>query len=440
MMYLPDYVLEMLKTIRSTNQEAYLVGGCVRDILMAQEAADYDITTTATIDQLKQLFPRVIPVGEKHGTVIVLSPDGQRVEVSALKSRCQRYEQAATLEDDLRLRDFTINAMAMDEKGRIIDPYGGRTDLKHKMIRSPLGESQDRFREDPLRMMRAVRFAVTLGFALDEDLHRDMMVNAPLICDVAVERVRSELDRILVSDYPAQGMRLMNETGLLRYILPEVQAMVGFEQRNFRHDKDIFEHSLAALDAVPPRLKVRLAALLHDVGKPVTFTIDANGVGHFYNHHLEGSKIAADLLGRLKYDKQMIEDVSRLVAAHMSRFAQLKDNGLIKLVRSISERNWQDLLDLQKADIVSSAPPYDFSGINAMQEDYDRILREKRPMDLKDLTINGRDLIALGYKPGPAMGELLKHLLEVVLNDAQQNRKEILIDLARDFPQQDKEE
>lgn len=431
-MKIPSYVVKVISALKHNGKQAFVVGGCVRDLLMGSEPADYDVSTSATTQEIMSFFQKTVPIGERHGTVAVLI-DGFTVEVSTFKGYAYvgSGENRAALKQDLALRDFTVNAMAFDENGILYDPFGGREDLKKRIIRSPRNEPEQRFREDPLRMMRAIRFCSTLGFLLFPDTYEAIAGQNSLIQRVAPERIRQELNRILVSNRPSQGIRLMLETGLLQYVAPEVMSMVGFDQRNKRHDKDVFEHTMAVLEAVPPRLNVRLAALLHDIGKSTTFSMDKNGVGHFYGHHLEGRRMVEDIMRRLKYDNKTVGDVAILVVEHMSRFPKVRKASLKRLVNRVGEHNLNDLFDLQRADILGSAPPFDFSELDAMREGIDRILNEKPPMEKKDLAINGHDLIELGFQPGLEMGKVLNLLLDIVLEDPDKNERNTLLTIAR---------
>ena len=430
-MQIPAYVFKVTNTLKQNGKQALLVGGCVRDLLMGSEPADYDVATSATTQEIVSLFRKTVPIGERHGTIAVLI-DGFTVEVSIFKGYAHE-EGLAGLEQDLSLRDFTVNAMAVDENGSLYDPFGGQEDLKKKIIRSPRNEPEQRFIEDPLRMMRAIRFCSSFGFSLHPNTYKAIAKKHALIQKVAPERIRKELNRILISDRPSRGIRLLLETGLLQHVMHEVMSMVDFDQRNKRHNKDVFEHTMAVLEAVPSRLNVRLAALLHDIGKPLTFSIDEYGVGHFYGHHLEGRKIVESLMNRLKYDNKTIEDVSVLVVEHMSRFPKIRDASLKRLVNRVGEHNLDDLFDLQKADILGSSPPFDFSELDAMREGIDRILNEKSPMRKKDLDIKGYDLIAIGFQPGPEMGKVLEALLDVVLEDPDKNDRATLLKMAEEY-------
>lgn len=428
-MELPPQVAKAIHILRSHGMEAFAVGGYVRNLLLNKPCSDYDVATSALPQEIMSIFPKTIPVGIEHGTIVVLMDDVS-LEISSFKGilagQCDLYE-------DLRRRDFTINAMAMDEEGVIYDPFSGQKDLQERIIRSPLNHSRERFQEDPLRMMRAIRFAVCLDFTLHPTIVEAMLDLHYLLAKVSVERIRDEFNRILLSDHPTQGMELLLANDLLPHVLPEAMPMVNFNQHNKNHDKDVFQHALAVLEASSPRLEVRLAALFHDIGKPATFTQGDDGVGHFYGHHLKGQEMTRHILERLKYDNKTIEDVTILVGAHMTRFAGLRNANLKKLISQVGEDKLPDLYDLQKADILGSAPPFDFSSLDKMQTEIEKILSDDPPLTIHDLAINGRDLIEIGMAPGPDMGKLLQHLLEVVLEDPQKNDRTTLLLLSQEF-------
>lgn len=428
-MPLPPYVREVIHTLKNNGQEAFIVGGCVRDLLMGHHPSDYDVATSALPQETMTIFQKTVPVGAKHGTVAVLL-GRETVEVSTFKGLAEGW---GGLEQDLLRRDFTFNAIAMDEDGNIFDPFNGQADIQQQLVRSPRNLSKERFLEDPLRMLRAVRFCSCYEFTLHPTVTQAIHELHELLPSVSVERVREEFNRILISDHPVLGMELLLATGLLAHVIPEVMAMVGFDQRNHNHDKDVFRHALAVLEASPPRLKVRLAALLHDIGKPVTFTLDEAGVGHFYGHHMQGCAITRSALQRLKYDHQTIEDVTILVGEHMSRFGKFRNANLKKLVNRVGEHNLQDLYDLQRADIIGSAPPFNFSALDEMQAEISSILYDKPPLKVRDLAINGYDLMEIGIAPGPAMGKILNGLLEAVLENPENNKPDFLLELAKEI-------
>lgn len=432
-MQVPEYVAEIIAALERQDYAAYLVGGCVRDILLGRTPSDYDVVTSAPIDAIQGLFPHTVPIGAHYGTLAVITGD-KVVEVSTCKERYHSSLPGLTgIEADLFWRDFTINAIAMDSRGQLIDPFGGRRDLEGRVIACPANQAAQRMRDDPLRMVRAIRLSCSLDFVLHSTVSDAIIAEALLLPRVAIERIRGELDLILLSPSPARGFRMLADTGLLDHIIPELVPMIDFDQRSLHHDKDLFEHTLAVVEAAPPRLTVRLAALLHDVGKPACFTLDEEGRGHFYNHHIEGGSMATAILQRLRYDHQTVEMVARLVEEHMSRFVQVRRAGLKRLIVRMGEENLDDLFDLQRADIQGSAPPLDTSALDALKVDIDHILDTRPPMYIKDLAINGNDLIGLGFKQGPKVGEILDHLLEIVLEQPDMNKAEILLAKARDY-------
>ena len=432
MMTLPEPLLKAINRLSKRGYQTFLVGGCVRDMLLGREPQDYDLLTSASLEEIEAAFSQTVAVGAQHGSMLVIV-DGFRMDISTMSTSQTKMlaVNSSSLKNDLARRDFSINAMAMDLSGIICDPWDGQRDLQDKILRATRNVPQEIFAEDPLRMMRAIRFFAVYGFTIEPHTYAAIMECHDLLAQVAGERIREELNGILRSERPAQGIRMLQECGLIPYIIPELAPMVGLDQRNFRHNRDLFEHSLAVLEGVPARLNVRLAALLHDIGKPSCFTVDERGIGHFYGHHLEGIGISQKILKRLKYDQQTINDVSMLIGAHMSRYAGLRDASLKKLIKQVGQDNLPDLFALQKADIIGSAPPYDFTELDKMERDTRKILGEGVPLDLKDLAVNGTDLITLGYTPGTFLGAVLNELLELVLADPAKNQPAILLEIAR---------
>ena len=419
-MDITEQVKKVMQRLLSGGYEAYLVGGGVRDMIMGRTPHDYDIITSASPAGVKKIFDRVIPVGEKHGTVAVVE-NKMSFEVTSIKS----------LEQDLSRRDFTMNSLAMDINGKVYDCFGGEDDIKNKVIRT-VGKPEQRFREDPLRLIRAVRFAVDLGFDLHAGTWAGIIENSHLIAKTAAERVRDELCKILLSGGPGCGVRLLQECGLLRRIIPELAGCVGFEQRNRHHDRDVFEHTLAVLDNTPATLNVRLAALLHDVAKPVTFSLDEKGEGHFYNHNIVGEQMARAILNKLRLSNDTIAAVTSLIREHTSRYARISTSGLKRLIKRVGVDNINDLFELQIADIRGSARPFDTGAADRMREEADSILSSKEPLGVKDLAISGRDLIDMGFPPGPEIGKTIKDLLELVLEKPELNTREILSNIVKE--------
>ena len=434
---IPKNVLYVLNTLQANNYNSYLVGGCVRDLLLGRQPKDYDITTSALPKQVKTLFPHVVLTGEKHGTVTVVTNEGN-VEVTTMRKdgiyKDNRHPETVEFTNnivcDLSRRDFTINAIAFSINGNIIDPYNGIKDLKQKIIKT-VGNPDERFNEDGLRMMRAIRFACQLGFIIEEGTVFSITVNKYLINNISAERIRDELCKILISNKPSVGIDLLRITGLLDIIIPEIGNMVDFDQHNPNHDKNVYEHTLAVLNEVSNNITVRLAALLHDVGKPETFSLDENGIGHFYGHHMRGYDIAKNILQRLKFDNKTIDIVCVLIKEHMSRYDFLRTSNIKKFINRVGIDNLDSLFELQIADIKGSKPPHDINNVLKLKEEAKRVIEEKQPLTVKDLVINGYDLINLGIKPGRNMGLLLKEMLELVLENHELNNREYLIEYAK---------
>ncbi|WP_031516277.1 CCA tRNA nucleotidyltransferase [Desulfofalx alkaliphila] len=414
-MRIPSDVQEIMKTLKHNGFVAYLVGGCVRDFFLGRTIHDFDIISDALAEQLAGIFPRVIPIGKRFGTVTLLT-QYRSVEVSTM---------IGTLEQNCSQRDFTINSMAMDEEGVLYDYYGGKRDAELRILRA-VGNADDRFKEDPLRLMRLIRFATVLEFNIDKGTKQKAIINAPLISKVSVERIRDEFCKIILSDNPGSGIMLLAQHNLLPVVMPELEECIGFEQHSPHHDKDVFQHTVAVLNNSPARLSVRLAALLHDIGKPQTFTIGKDGRGHFYDHQKAGSEMVRHILTRLKFDNKTIAVVTVLVKEHMSRFEFLREKSVKKFINRVGVENLDDLFALQIADIKGSARSDDFSMVTDLRSKVDEVLNKGEPMTVKELAINGVDLIRMGIKPGPAIGKMLKQVLDLVMEEPSLNTREKL--------------
>ena len=431
-MELPEFVRVVLETLEAAGHRAWCVGGCVRDSLLGRMPGDWDVTTDALPEETLALFSgRAIPTGLQHGTVTVRQ-DGRSVEVTTFRvdgayrdhRRPDRVTFTRSLEEDLRRRDFTVNAMAMDLRGTLADPFGGQADLAAATLRC-VGEPDRRFGEDALRVLRGLRFAAVLGFDIDpataESIHR----NREGLRDIAAERIRAELMKLLCG--PAAGEVLRAYPDVIGVFWPEVLAMVGLDQRNRHHCYDVWEHSLHALMAVPPDPILRCSALLHDIGKPVCFTVDAAGVGHFYGHPAHSARLAEDMLRRLKFDNATRETVVRLVAWH-DRDIPRTDRGVRRALLALGEEDLRRLILLKRADNLAQAPAYrdrqrEIDKGEAILED---LLAREACFSLKQLAVDGRDLLALGLR-GPAIGRTLQSLLEAVVDGEVPNQREALL-------------
>lgn len=438
---IPQDVKTIIDTLKSQGYEGYIVGGCVRDSLLGKQPKDWDITTNALPEKTIEIFKdkgfRVVETGLRHGTVtIVMNKIGYevttfRIEGGYSDNRHPDYVSFTTsIKEDLSRRDFTVNAMAYNEVSGLVDYFNGISDLDNKIIRT-VGLAEDRFNEDALRMLRAIRFSAQLGFKLEtKDLFISIKKNAELIKNISKERIREELSKILISDKPSTGIVTLKETGLLQYIIPELIPTIDFQQHNKHHDKDVFNHTLAVLDNTPDKLELRLAALFHDIGKPKCFTIGDDKQGHFYGHNKVSAQISREILKRLRFDNKTIDKVSLLVFEHMSKFDKIKLPGIKRFINRVGVENLEDLFQLQIADTKGSAKrSQDTSKIIDLKEKCQAILNEKQPLTVRDLAVNGDDLMKLGIKQGKEVGNALKMLLEYVLERPELNTKEKLSEI-----------
>lgn len=435
----PDDLVLLARRLAEAGHRAYLVGGAVRDALLGRAAGDFDIATDATPEQVRSLFRRVIPTGIQHGTVTVLMPSLQ-VEVTTFRTEHgysdgrhpDRVEYAATVEDDLGRRDFTINAMAWDILSRsLVDPYGGRRDLDHRLIRA-VGEPALRFAEDGLRVLRALRFASQLEFDIDGPTLSAIPGALDRFRMVSAERVRDECSKILLSPRPSRGLRLMESTGILAIVFPELAACRGETQKG-AHLLDVLDHLYAASDAAPPALELRLAALFHDAGKPGSRGIGADGEATFHRHEERSANIVRETMRRLRYPNGTTEAVEHLVRQHMFNYEERwTDAAVRRFTARVGVGNLNDLIALRRADAVATAGiPADLRALAAFRSRIDAVLARGAALSLKDLAIDGEDLAALGVPRGPVMGEILKELLETVLDDPGQNGRDVLLRLAK---------
>lgn len=421
MFNIPGEIEKVINKLNTEGYEAYLVGGCVRDILLGRKPNDYDICTNAKAEEVIGMFDKVIPVGQQYGIVKVVVGK-YIIDVAEMVG--------GSLEKDLSRRDFTINALAFNYKYDLFDYCGGFKDLNNRVIKT-VGNPDDRFREDPLRMIRCKRFGCQLEFGTEEKTGKSIIRNSKLITKVSAERVREEICKILLSNHPGYGITWLYHWNILKYIIPELCDCYGFEQHSKYHNKDVFKHTMTVLDETSPRLNLRLGALFHDIAKPVCFSVDNEGRGHFYKHHTIGAEMTGEILVRLKFDNNTIESVTKLVKYHMDRYTDIKDSGIKKLINRVGKENIEDLFELQTADIKGCKPPLDFSYVEEIRDRANEVLRKVEPLSVKELDINGRDLIKIGIEPGKRMGEILRELLEIVLEKPEINEKKKLIEIVK---------
>lgn len=451
---LPEEVCDILKKLNEAGYEAFIVGGCVRDCLLGKKPADWDITTSARPEQVKEIFSHTVDTGLQHGTVTVLQRrDGQVNGYEVTTYRIDgEYEDArhpkevtftAELAEDLKRRDFTINAMAYHPEAGLQDLFQGKEDLENRVIRC-VGEAKERFTEDALRMMRAIRFAAQLDAQIEPKTWEAIRALAPNIEKVSAERIRVELEKLLVSDHPDR-FRLFYESGLTAYFLPEWDATMTTAQENPHHCYNVGEHILHALQTINlERLKqeelpggfernrriLRLTMFFHDIAKPLTKTMDEDGVCHFHGHPEKGADMTEEILRRLKYDNDTVRMVSGLVRNHEGRFEANKRQ-LRRAIYRYGEEQFPLYFYVQEADTLAQS---DFmreeklERIAKLRELYTEILALKEAVSLKDLAVKGADLIKAGVQPGPTLGDLLHQMLDDVLEEPEHNTKEYLME------------
>ena len=429
---IPEYVKNVLSQLEKAGYEAWCVGGCVRDLLLGRVPGDWDVTTSALPEETMRLFGDcALPTGLKHGTVTVKSA-GRPIEVTTYRKdgdyldhrRPESVSFTTSLEEDLLRRDFTVNAMAMDLREQVRDPYGGLVDLKAGLLRC-VGDAEQRFEEDALRILRGLRFSACLGFAVQPETAAAIHKKKDLLRQIAVERIWAELVKLLTG---GDAVRILREyVDVLGVFWPELLDMVDLDQKNHHHIYDVWEHTLHALEYTERDLVLRCAVLLHDVGKPECMTVDENGVGHFYGHPDKSAALAEDMLRRLKVDNVTREMVVQQVAWH-DRYIPRTDRGLRRALRDLGEPALRRLLAVKRADNLAQAP--ECLGIqleiDKAEQIMERLLTEGACISLKQLAVSGRDLMALGIN-GPAVGAGLDLLLEAVIDEQVENNKEALL-------------
>lgn len=438
MFNIPQDVQYVMQQLNINNYQSYLVGGCVRDMLLGKLPKDFDICTSALPNDVVKIFDKTIPTGLQHGTVTVLI-NHYPIEVTTMRKdgiyKDNRHPEfiifTDKLEEDVMRRDFTINALALDSEFNLYDYVGGVEDLKQRILKA-VGNPDEIFTEDPLRMMRCKRLECQLEFGTEAKTGESIIKNNHLIQKISIERINDELCKILLSNNSAYGITWLYHWGLLKYIIPELCDCYGFNQHNIHHYTDVFNHTMEVLNNTPPKLSVRLGALLHDIAKPKCFTLDENNQGHFYKHHIIGADMTQEILKRLKFDNKTIEIVTTLVRHHMDRYDFLRTANIKKFINRVGIENLDDLFELQIADIKGTKKPFDISNVENLKQQVYKILNQKQPLTVKDLDINGYDLIEIGIKPSKEMGNMLNNLLEMVLENPDLNKKEILLKIVKE--------
>lgn len=462
-MTMPQEVVRIINTLEEHGYEAYAVGGCVRDAMLGRTPEDWDITTSAKPLEVKALFRKTIDTGLQHGTITVMM-NGEGYEVTTYRIDGE-YEDGrhpkevaftTNLKMDLERRDFTINAMAYNDRSGLVDEFDGVGDLKKGIIRC-VGDAGQRFDEDALRMLRAVRFSGQLGFLIEPDTLRAMEARIQNLEKISAERIRVEMTKLLISPNPGT-IRVAYTSGMTKVFLPELDRMMTCDQQNHHHCYTVGEHSIHGIERIRSLMAgekqeelsgyateklcricsslnkkqytvLVLTMLLHDVAKPVVMTMDDKGEGHFYGHPEKSAAMARSILKRLTYDNDTIDTVIRLIRYHDYRM-----ENTMRAVRRAASKIGRDIMWMefvvQYADVLSQSPETiagKTAKLDQCMEKYEEIEAKKQPLCVKDLAVNGRDLMQAGIKPGPQLGKILQELLDAVLEEPEQNTKEQLL-------------
>ncbi len=435
---IPDNAKHILDTMHKAGYEAYIVGGCVRDALLGRVPMDWDITTNALPQETKKLFRRTIDTGIEHGTVTVMfGREGYEITTYRIDGKYEdaRHPKEVTftrdLTEDMKRRDFTINAMAYNEEEGLIDRFGGKEDLDKGIIRC-VGSPKERFSEDALRIMRAVRFAAQLDYEIEEETQKAIKELAPNLNKISAERIQTELVKLLLSDHPERILTAY-ELGITKEVLPEFDKCMITGQNTVHHCFSVGEHTVEALKNVRSDRVLRLAMLMHDFGKPDTITVDEQGADHFYGHEMVGEEIARKIFRRLKFDRDTMDRVCNLIRHHDDRYEPTPKN-VRKAINKVGEQDYPLLLEIRYADIMAQSNHLREEKLKLIEETkavYLDVINRKDCINLKMLAVNGRDLIDLGISPGRELGRILNNMLTDVLEVPEHNTKEYLLEPER---------
>lgn len=419
--------------------EGYIVGGYVRDSLLGIEPSDCDFVTNLDYSKLLEIFKDFSPkeIG-KHFGIIQIIYNGKAYEIAKYRKdigvpedrKEQEIEFTNSIMEDLKRRDFTINAIAYDGKNfRYVE--GAEEDLKNKTLRF-VGDPIVRIKEDPLRIMRFIRFLATknLESAFEIEKLKDYLY---LLDKISMERIRDEFNKIILSKDIENALSILEKSGVLEYIIPEWSATIDFDQKNSHHYLTVDEHIKKVVSLCDEDLELRIAALLHDIGKPQTFTLDSEGKGHFYNHEIESAKIAESILKRMKYSTKISDNIRNLVLYHLNTFKNSGRKYVKKLINEIGKDEVLKLFKLMEFDRIAHNPPHDFRSLNELKRLYNEIIEKEEAVSIKDLKISGKDIIELGVSQGKEIGIVLKLIFERVLEDSSLNERKILIKLAKEI-------
>ena len=435
---LPRDVKFIIDRLHDAGYEAYAVGGCVRDSILGREPDDWDITTSAKPMEVKRLFRPTIDTGLQHGTVTVLKDHvGYEVTTYRIDGIYEdgRHPKGVTftsdLKEDLLRRDFTINAMAYNDEEGLIDEYGGLADIENKVIRC-VGDPKERFTEDALRMMRAVRFAAQLGYKIDDDTREAVKELYPRLDMISAERIQIELCKLITSDNPAH-LRIAYELGITSVVLPEFDRCMKQEQHHIHHCYSVGEHILHAMENTEPDRTLRYTMLFHDIAKPQCRVVDEEGKEHYYGHDVVSAELSHDIMKRLKFDNDTLKKVETLVRNHDLSVSD-DHRAVRRAMNKLGKDMFPLLIKVKHADVLAQSDymrQEKLSHLARLEQIYNDIIEKDQGTQISDLMIDGSDIIALGVTPGPGIGKILKQLLELVLDDPEINNKERLLTEAK---------
>ncbi len=437
-MNLPADVQNIISILESNGHEAYAVGGCVRDCILGKVPHDWDITTSALPEQVKALFERTFDTGIEHGTVTVLM-HGVGYEVTTYRVD-GKYEDGrhpkevtftASLEEDLKRRDFTINAMAYNDIRGLVDLFGGEEDLEAGIIRA-VGNPTERFTEDALRMLRALRFSAQLGFEIEQGTYDAIKTLAPTLGKISAERIQVEMVKLVTSAHP-ERIRDVYATGLTKIFFPEFDDMMECQQVNKHHMYSVGEHTIVSMGLAPDDKVIRLTMMLHDIAKPVCKTTDENGQNHFKMHPVKGAEMARTVLRRLKFDNDTTDKVCNLVKNHDDR-PEINPRNVRRMIIRVGQENFNDLLAVKRADCLAQSMYHreeKLSYIDELEKVFNEVVAAGDCLRIKDLQINGKDLIAMGVPQGQRIGEVLSTIFDAVVENPEMNQRETLLNMAK---------
>ena len=432
---LPENVKKIIDELENAGYEAYAVGGCVRDSILGRIPNDWDITTSAKPEEVKKIFKRTVDTGLKHGTVTVLMGketyevttyriDGEYEDSRHPKS----VEFTSNLKEDLLRRDFTINAMAYNDTSGLVDIFGGMEDIEKKTIRC-VGVAKERFTEDALRLLRAIRFAAQLGYTIEEETYEAIRELAPTLGKISAERIQAELNKTIVSDNPGM-LKTAYELGLTKEFIPELDKCFETKQNNPHHCYTVGDHIINSVGNIENTKVLRLTMLLHDIAKPECLKTDEDGIDHFHGHQVKSSEKAKEILRRLKYDNDTIDRVSKLVRYHDERL-EAGTKIMRRAMNRIGAEAFPDIFKVWRADIDAQSDYMREDKLQRLKQniaDYEEIITKDECVCLKDLAVTGRDLIDNGIPSGPALGEILNLMLSDVIDNPENNNKEYLLE------------